>query len=433
MKIKVVDAPCGYGKTEWSIQYMKKNDNEKRFMFITPYLTEVERVSNALPNFCVPTNEDELTKTQHIKQLIENGESIITTHELFKHFDSEILSLIHKQEYVMILDEVINVIDSLQLGKDALRTLIDRGKIKIDPTTHLIEWIDGEELLDINGAFTNAQKLIKKKSVYEVNGVGLVWTLPVSYFKVFKDVYIMTYMFKYQQQAYYYTANGLKIDLYSVSPSENTKYNMFPNIEYELVDYENRIKYSKDNIRGLVNIYEGKLNTLGQTKKHNLNKEPIPKDGCLSSTWFDKSTEGQIEALAKGLVSYFQMMKSKNEDKLWTCKKGYKGDKRSLVNDIGNRIRKYSEFHIPLNLRGTNDYADRFNVAYLTNIFMNPIEYHYFYTIHNIEVDDEMWALSELIQFVYRSRIRKGESINIWIPSIRMRELFKWWLSQDEI
>lgn len=433
MKIKVVDSPCGYGKTEFAIQYMKKNDNEKRFMFITPYLTEVERVSNALPNFCVPTSEDELTKTQHIKQLIENGESIITTHELFKHFDGEILSLIHKQEYIMILDEVINVIDSLQLGKDALKTLIDRGKIKIDPTTHLIEWIEGEELLDINGAFTNAQKLIKKKSVYEVNGIGLVWTLPVSYFKVFKEAYILTYMFMCQQQAYYYISNGLKIDLFGVKPTEETKDNKFPNIEYELVEYNNRIRYNKDEIRNLINIYDGKLNTLGQNKKHNLNKEPIPKDGCLSSTWFENSKDSQIEALAKGLVSYFQMMKSKNEDKLWTCKKGYKSDKRSLVNDIGNRIRKYSDYHIPLNLRGTNNYADRFNIAYLTNVFMNPIEYHYFHTIHNVEVDEDMWALSELIQFVYRSRIRKGEDINIWIPSIRMRELFKWWLNQDEI
>lgn len=27
MQINIIDAPCGYGKTEWAIQYMKKNDN----------------------------------------------------------------------------------------------------------------------------------------------------------------------------------------------------------------------------------------------------------------------------------------------------------------------------------------------------------------------------------------------------------------------
>lgn len=433
ISINIMDAPCGYGKTEWAIQYMKKNDDNKRFMFVTPYLTEVERVSNNLPHFSIPSSEDDLSKSDHIKKLVENGDSIITTHELFKHFDSEMLSLISKQEYVLILDEVMNVIDTLQLGRDALRMLVDEGRITIDKETHLIEWVEGKELLDVNAGFTNAQKLIKKKSVYEVNGVGLVWTLPVVYFKVFQDIFILTYMFDCQQQSYYYKSNKLKMNMYSVKPSESTKHNKFPNIEYELVKHEDRIRYRKDDIRALINIYEGKLNTLGQTKHHNLKKDPIPRDGCLSSNWFENSKDGQIEALSKGLVSYFQMSKSKNEDKLWTCKKGYKSDRRSLVNDIGDRIRKYSKFHIPLNLRGTNEYQDRFNLAYITNVFLNPIEYHYFHTIHKVEVDEDMWSLSELIQWVYRSRIRKGEQINIWIPSIRMRELFKWWLNQDEI
>ena len=434
MQINIIDAPCGYGKTEWAIQYTKKNDNTKRFLFVTPYLSEVDRVSDALPNFSIPTANDGLSKSEHIKSLIENGDSIATTHELFKHFDGEILSLIHKQEYILVLDEVMNVIDSLQLGRDALKMLVEKKKITINPTTHLIEWIDDEEMLDINPAFTNAQKLIKKKSVYEVNGVGLVWTLPVTYFKVFQSIYILTYMFECQQQAYYYKSNNLKINMYSVKPTEETINNKFPMIEYELVKYSDRIKYAKGNIRDLINIYDGKLNTLGQTKHHNLNKDPIPRDGCLSSNWFEGAKDNQIEALSKGLVNYFtNVTKSTNDDRLWTCKKGYKNDRKSLVNDLGDRIRKYSKFHIPLNLRGTNEYQDKFNIAYLTNIFMNPIEYHYFYTVHNVEVNEDMWALSEMVQFIYRSRIREGENINIWIPSIRMRELLKWWLSQDEI
>jgi len=434
MKIKVIDAPCGYGKTESMIQYMKKNDDKFRFMFVTPYLSEIERVGRELPNFAIPTANDELSKSDHIKQLVENGDSIITTHELFKHFDGEMLSLISKQEYVMILDEVINVIDTLQLGRDALTTLVRDGKITIDPITHLIYWVKDETMLDINPAFTNAQKLIQKKSVYEVNGVGLVWTLPVVYFKVFKDIFILTYMFECQQQAYYYKSNGVEIELMSVKPTEETKDNCYPNIEYEFVSHDNRIKYDKSEIRSLINIYDGKLNTLGQSKTHNLKQIPIPRDGCLSSNWFENSSDGKIEALAKGLVNYFtNYTKSTNDDRLWTCKKGYKNDKRSLVNDIGDRIRKYSKFHISLNLRGTNEYQDRFNLAYITNVFMNPIEYHYFYSIHNVEVDEDMWAVSEMIQWLYRSRIRNNMNINVWIPSIRMRELLKWWLNQDDI
>ena len=34
-----------------------------------------------------------------------------------------------------------------------------------------------------------------------------------------------------------------------------------------------------------------------------------------------------------------------------------------------------------------------------------------------------MYALSEMIQWIFRSRIRNNEDINIYIPSSRMRNL----------
>ena len=40
-------------------------------------------------------------------------------------------------------------------------------------------------------------------------------------------------------------------------------------------------------------------------------------------------------------------------------------------------------------------------------------------------------SLSNVIQFVFRSRLRKGESINLYVPSSRMRELFLKWLNGD--
>jgi hypothetical protein len=37
-------------------------------------------------------------------------------------------------------------------------------------------------------------------------------------------------------------------------------------------------------------------------------------------------------------------------------------------------------------------------------------------------------ALSELIQWVWPSRVRKGEPITLYLPSPRMRRLFEEWL-----
>lgn len=42
--ITVVDARMGRGKSSAAIQYMNEHKTEKRFMYITPYLTEVERI-----------------------------------------------------------------------------------------------------------------------------------------------------------------------------------------------------------------------------------------------------------------------------------------------------------------------------------------------------------------------------------------------------
>lgn len=41
--------------------------------------------------------------------------------------------------------------------------------------------------------------------------------------------------------------------------------------------------------------------------------------------------------------------------------------------------------------------------------------------------DKELWALYNMIQFVFRSRLRKGETINLYVPSRRMRELLERW------
>jgi hypothetical protein len=51
----------------------------------------------------------------------------------------------------------------------------------------------------------------------------------------------------------------------------------------------------------------------------------------------------------------------------------------------------------------------------------------------SIEADETLFALSEMIQFVWRSRIREGHPICLYIPSERMRHLFTEWLHADSV
>jgi len=52
-----------------------------------------------------------------------------------------------------------------------------------------------------------------------------------------------------------------------------------------------------------------------------------------------------------------------------------------------------------------------------------------FFKDRGVEVDNDSFALSEMIQWVWRSGIRDHKPINIYIPSSRMRNLLKDWLS----
>ena len=41
--------------------------------------------------------------------------------------------------------------------------------------------------------------------------------------------------------------------------------------------------------------------------------------------------------------------------------------------------------------------------------------------------------MSEMLQFLWRSAIREGKEINVYIPSIRMRKLLEQWIKDNPL
>ena len=94
--IHVVDAPTGQGKTNAAINYM--NSHNERFLFVTPYKTELQRIIKSCPEkkFCQPEaeyskNTKVITKKNGIKRLFKSKRNIVTTHALFRLFDEEMI------------------------------------------------------------------------------------------------------------------------------------------------------------------------------------------------------------------------------------------------------------------------------------------------------------------------------------------------------
>ena len=103
MSVKVCDALCGRGKTSSAINMMNSR-SDKKYIFITQYLTEVERIKTACasrsfvsPNYNIRTG---LTKLSDIHDLLRRGENIASTHSLFINYTEETKRLIADQGYI---------------------------------------------------------------------------------------------------------------------------------------------------------------------------------------------------------------------------------------------------------------------------------------------------------------------------------------------
>ena len=77
--------------------------------------------------------------------------------------------------------------------------------------------------------------------------------------------------------------------------------------------------------------------------------------------------------------------------------------------------------------RGTNDYAPCSHLIYLYDQHMNPCVAQWLED--NSRVFDDAYALTELMQWVWRLGVRNGQPITLYLPSPRMRRLMEKWLS----
>lgn len=118
----------------------------------------------------------------------------------------------------------------------------------------------------------------------------------------------------------------------------------------------------------------------------------------------------------------------KNNELFWTTKKDFAEDLKNSKCKINKKDDRTKDNYVALNARATNEYADRKATAYVYNRFMHPMEKKFF-EIRGVKVDEDLLAVSDLVQFLFRGCIRKGEVMHCYIPSPRMRGLLIDWLN----
>lgn len=400
MKIKVIDDICGKGKTTYAINEMKKGIAEgKQYIYVTPFIKETERIQEEIPEMELPNKSDDSTKRGNLIRLLTRGANIATTHQLFKSLDTDIIELLQANDYTLIIDEVLDVIEQIPITKHDLDNICN-NYITIE-TNNKVTWNDE----NYRGKYDEYKRYADNGNLYVFNDqksnqtAGLFWQFPHDIFKYFNEVYIMTYLFDCQIMAMYFKSMGLTWQKYSLDNHQLSAY-----------------KYNKID-KSLFSILQGKKYNGAGERRTSLSKAWLLRheNGESLSTNAEIIKNKAYNVFRNGCLEW-NIDKIKANDCIWTTYKAAFSRTKVYINGAKSSF-------LELNSRATNKYQHCHYIFYLCNLFFNPLMKQYFQQ-QDIEVNEDSWALSMLVQFVCRSAMRRGEKVYLYIPSKRMREMF---------
>lgn len=447
--VVVWDALMSSGKTTKIIDYMVtassannllKVDNEK-FIYVSPYLAEAHRIAattcdgtdsqspvvdangkyvydatlpQSVLEFRHPNNKNkDGSKLSSMMDLISAKENIVSTHTLLNSLEAEALE--QCKDYTLVIDEAIVAyeIDSTLPSKTINRylennvlSLLDDG-ITLKFHRENFGRYDGDDENYDSTKDTECYEFAKacdKGLLYKFNN-KIIRKFDVDVLTKFKKVIIMTYMFK-----------GSMFDLLLQQAKLNVE------IEY--------FGKTVESIRHLININmnekDNAIGDYGLDAKGNKSKVKH----TLTSNYFkkDRANGNKTSTMMYNKLWNMWQQRDKVEPsrRLWTC---FSDDKMKVSKGKG-KTNRYGNQWIAFNTRATNDYAEADHLAFLVNVFLDS-NFIKASSADGFSVSQDHHATSILVQWLFRSAIRNGKPIDLYIPSERMRDLLLAWLDGE--
>lgn len=411
-RVRVVDARMGRGKSTAAMRYMEEEAGRKRFLYITPYLTEVSRVceccdfeepmNDGIPDDDSDGNGEErvyLTKSAILKDLMRLGKNVATTHSLFSIMDEEARTIAREMGYCLIIDEAISVIRKVPLTFDDAEALLKSQYVSEE---------DGKLLWrneHYTGKFWWVKRLIEGGSVYR-SDVVMMDVLNPDLIRSFDEVWVLTYRFIGSILHAYLQSFGFEYEIYGIKHDDAGP--MFregpdrpPAIDYTtMIDLERSAVFNK----------------------------PGDEAYCMAKSWYKNRhyKDQTVKQLRKNMINFLRRDRGAGAKgrRMWTCFKDY----RDLLVPENGACR--SNF-VPLNTKATNVYKDCTRLAYMVNRYIDP-NIIKFFARRGVQLDRDGIALSEMLQWIWRSAIRDGQPIHLYVPSYRMRELLYNWMLEEK-
>lgn len=396
----------GTGKSQSAITWMNHHKKDK-FIYITPYLEEANRIKKGCPalHFVEPSNKlvkYNRRKSDHTAALIREGRNITTTHQSFKSYTPEVLEDIRRQGYTLIIDENVDVLETFEFHTDDLQIAIDAGYITENNGIYTVANTEYH-----GTALSDMFKLLKTRELVRIEDKDsnslFYWALPPELITSFKNVFILTYLFNGQSLHHFLEIYKIPYEYIGIEKTDEEatgfRFSEYPGYTPEYVSHLGDMLHIIDT---------GRINDIGDDYY------------ALSMNWFDKNDE-ETEQLRRNISNCFKNIWEDipADERLW-----------ATYNKEFNKMKGkgYTKSFLTFNAKATNVYRKRTHLVYMVNVFMN-VNDKKFYQKHGVDVNEDMFALSTMVQWIWRSAIRDGEEVYLYIPSRRMRNILIDWIN----
>lgn len=435
-KVIVHDQLPGTGKSKSMIERINESPSDEKWIVVAPFLTECHRYAGTLKDEVsgdkqTPVRDDKgavvytgegcsksgrrfhhpqsgyQTKVEHIAQLVSEGKDIVTTHAALKLFTPETIKDVKDAGYRLLIDEELECIKPHNVKAHRRHMLLKSGVVYEDELG-LLRWnpdcpIDNDTKDSDETGFSWDMQI---KALCDNGSLVLIpddkgdrelfmWEYPIEFLKAFDQIDILTYLFEGSVFERYLKFYGLNVIV------------------------EKGIMLPED-IFNLIQIVDSpKMNRVGE------------RDMVFSATDQKKYTKESAvsKAVRDNLYNFFvnnTYGKSDMNQRLWTCLQSA----QPVFKGSG-----YTKRYIPHNIKAVNDYVETKQLAYIYNANLHPDVYNYLFKRgDDFTPEKNRYALSELIQWMFRSRIRdknaatEDRQISLYIPSSRMRNILIDWM-----
>ncbi len=433
LKFNIIDSPMGIGKSAALIDLIRFH-NRGEDTEPTRYIVFVPTIRERDNRFAVELDlkrPETPPYNKSILELIRNGENIVVTHALWSIFNDETLNAFHnsKYKYVAFFDEVPplfrdavgagNKLDEqangVRFGPADVKLMqqtgmisVKNGVIKFNPECEYAKSDSDHKV------FNAVKSLSYSCTLYPYGNKNGFFTSIIAFarrelFACFKECWFFSYLTFDSMLHKYCALNRIGMEYYQIIDRRIMRN---PGGRF--------METYPDGIEKLI-ILDGKLFNM---------------EGSLSKRWYSRvgkdNTQAGLKELKQKFRNAYEFMRARgvrSDTFMFTTFNAYK----NLLQSDGRHYPTLRRF-LACNTKATNTYSDCTGVAYLCNRYFDITCAHFLAdrakeeNNPELKFNDDNYALSELVQFIWRSNVRVKESkqpVYVWVPDQRMRTLLQ--------